>query len=48
MKNQTVVLTGASEGIDEALALALAAKGANLVLAARNQAKLVLAPLARR
>ena len=40
MENQTVVLTGASEGIGEALAVALAAQGANLALAARNQAKL--------
>jgi short-subunit dehydrogenase len=40
MKNQTVVITGASDGIGQQLALELAAKGANLVLAARNEEKL--------
>lgn len=38
--NQTIVITGASAGIGQALAIALASQGANLVLAARNQAAL--------
>lgn len=40
MKNKTVVITGASSGIGEATAYAFAAKGANLVLAARSVDKL--------
>jgi len=36
MRNKTVVLTGASAGIGAELAVALAKKGANLVLAARD------------
>jgi short-subunit dehydrogenase len=40
MKSQTVVITGASDGIGQRIALMLAARGANLVLAARNQEKL--------
>jgi short-subunit dehydrogenase len=40
MKDQTAIITGASEGIGRELALTLAARGANLVLAARNQEKL--------
>jgi short-subunit dehydrogenase len=38
--NKTIILTGASAGIGQALALSLAQQGANLVLAARNQAAL--------
>jgi short-subunit dehydrogenase len=37
---KSVLITGASEGIGRALALALATQGADLVLAARNQARL--------
>lgn len=39
-KNKTFVITGASAGIGQALAIALAQQGAHLVLAARNQANL--------
>lgn len=35
--NKTIVITGASAGIGQALAISLAQQGANLVLAARNQ-----------
>lgn len=38
--NKTIILTGASAGIGRALALSLAQRGANLVLAARNPAAL--------
>src|SRR5919199_6630131 len=38
--NKTFVITGASAGIGQALAIQLAQRGANLVLAARNQAAL--------
>lgn len=38
--NKTFVITGASAGIGQALAIQLAQQGANLVLAARNQAAL--------
>ena len=38
--NKTIILTGASAGIGRSLALCLAQQGANLVLAARNQAAL--------
>ena len=40
MNGQTILITGASSGIGKAAALQLAAKGANLVLAARNYAAL--------
>jgi short-subunit dehydrogenase len=38
--NKTIILTGASAGIGQALAFSLVQQGANLVLAARNQAAL--------
>src|SRR5919202_3360277 len=38
--HKTFVITGASAGIGQALAIQLAQRGANLVLAARNQAAL--------
>ncbi len=38
--NKTVWITGASEGIGKALALQLAAKGAKIILTARNVEKL--------
>lgn len=40
MRNITILLTGASEGIGRALALKLAAQGAQLALAARSKDKL--------
>jgi short-subunit dehydrogenase len=40
MKSQSIIITGASDGIGRELALLLAARGANLVLAARSQVKL--------
>ena len=39
-KNKTIWITGASEGIGKALALQLAAKGAKIILTARNIEKL--------
>jgi NAD(P)-dependent dehydrogenase (short-subunit alcohol dehydrogenase family) len=39
MNGKTVVITGATSGIGEAAALALAAKGARIVFVARNEAK---------
>ena len=36
--NKTIIITGASAGIGKVLAIKLAQKGANLVLAARNRA----------
>jgi len=38
--NKTCIITGASSGIGEALATALASEGANIILAARNLEKL--------
>jgi short-subunit dehydrogenase len=40
MKNKVVIITGASSGIGEACAIAFAKRGANVVIAARNQEKL--------
>ena len=40
MENQVVIITGASSGIGEACAIEYAKKGANLVIAGRNQEKL--------
>jgi short-subunit dehydrogenase len=40
MQGQRIILTGASEGIGRALALALAARGARLALAARDRSRL--------
>lgn len=40
LKNKTVVLTGASEGIGEQIALRLASEGVNLALIARNESRL--------
>jgi len=40
LKGKTVIITGASQGIGEAVALGMAEAGANLVLAARNVDKL--------
>ncbi len=37
MQGKTVIITGASAGIGEELAVALASRGANLVLAARGE-----------
>ena len=39
-KGKNVIITGGSSGLGEELACRLAAKGANLALVARNQAKL--------
>ncbi|CAJ1228381.1 SDR family oxidoreductase [Lactiplantibacillus xiangfangensis] len=41
LTGQTVLVTGASSGLGEQLALAVAAQGANVVLAARRQERLV-------
>lgn len=38
--NKTIVITGASTGIGQALAIAASQQGANLVVAARNQTAL--------
>ncbi|KAJ5486017.1 hypothetical protein N7530_000317 [Penicillium desertorum] len=43
VEGQTVVITGGSEGMGKAVALELAAKGANIVVVARTASKLVTA-----
>lgn len=40
LKNKVVVITGASSGIGEAIALLFAKEGANLVIIGRNDSKL--------
>jgi len=40
LANKNIVVTGASDGIGKDIAIALAKKGANLALVARNQARL--------
>jgi NAD(P)-dependent dehydrogenase (short-subunit alcohol dehydrogenase family) len=40
LQGKTAIVTGASQGIGEAIAIGLAEAGANLVLAARNEANL--------
>ncbi len=40
MQGRRIILTGASEGIGRALALALAERGARLALAARDRQRL--------
>jgi short-subunit dehydrogenase len=40
LKNKKIWITGASSGIGQALAIALACEGAHLILSARNKAKL--------
>jgi NAD(P)-dependent dehydrogenase (short-subunit alcohol dehydrogenase family) len=40
LKNKTVIVTGASQGIGESISLGMAEAGANVVLAARNVEKL--------
>ncbi|OYU96198.1 MAG: short chain dehydrogenase [Bacteroidetes bacterium B1(2017)] len=42
LKGKTIIITGASSGIGEACAFSFAKEGANIVLAARNLAKLEL------
>lgn len=40
VRDKTIIVTGASEGIGKEIALALAKRGSNLALVARNQTKL--------
>ena len=40
IKNKVIIITGASSGIGEAIALLLAEKGANVVLGARREEQL--------
>lgn len=42
MKDKVVIITGASSGIGKALAYEMAARGANVVIAARSETKLAL------